>query len=561
MTAHRDKKVHIIFDMNESHEGVSVYSLFPQEKCSPIPLNDISQKDMEHLNRFLVNLDAFFSWDLLHLTQTFSGSRYLTAVHDNILKGWKLLNILKFHHEVCLVVGDRGQVKLWTNFLAKNGVQVTKSDNRRSPKALLRAVRDCVMALFRVSRDLYWAWGKKQTLFKWTETIFIHWVFEKDKSVEDLVKTSSYFGKVIQFVAEQKDISILGHVPEGHRNYKEIIQTCFPFIKDKMTFLMVVWSFWQSLKLLALRFPKIYFSEIDFSVFVKKSFQQDAVDGSFLKTLFFYKCFKKCLEDFPLRAKVIYPFENQPWERALLMARKEVSRAVELIGYQFSPFPVNFLIHRFSDKAMENKWISDKILTSDHATQSLFEGQNIPVCPVGSARFGDLLNQKLPSVIGKKILCSLFLDGLESLELTRKVVEISRLTGIDCILNYHPLLAKDIQNTLGKMVIGTKVTLSSERASNLLNDSFLMIYNSSSVFLEAALRGVPTLHLEVECIPNLDRFHGRGKSMNHVEDAVLFVRKLVDNEDFYHAYALEVHKKANEFIIPLNKEKIKETIS
>ena len=62
--------------------------------------------------------------------------------------------------------------------------------------------------------------------------------------------------------------------------------------------------------------------------------------------------------------------------------------------------------------------------------------------------------------------------------------------------------------------------------ADLLDDVFLLIYNSSSVFLEAALRGIAVLYLPCDDIVNLDRFCSLGRAIKNDEDFRIKIEEL-----------------------------------
>ena len=234
---------------------------------------------------------------------------------------------------------------------------------------------------------------------------------------------------------------------------------------------------------------------------------------------------------------------------------------INLFAYQFFPIPENFLINRFSEMAKRSGMLPSKIFTSDIHSDHLLQKQGVSTLRLGSVRYNHLLNYQEHFTTRKKILCSLFLDEAETISMVTKMVKISKHVDCDFIINYHPLLSNDIIRKIKNLVADSKnITLSIKKATDLLDGVFLMIYNSSSVFLEAALRGIAVLYLHCDDIINLDRFHGRGRAVKNEEEAISFIQKLRVDKNFYEAYASEVYKKSNEMILPYDAHAVERLI-
>lgn len=255
---------------------------------------------------------------------------------------------------------------------------------------------------------------------------------------------------------------------------------------------------------------------------------------------------------------IIYPFENQPWEKALIMACSSWANTINLFGYQFFPIPENFLIHHFPEKAKKHKLVPTKILTTDIYSDNFFRRELTETIKLGSVRYNHLINYPVLFATRNKILCSLFLDEIETTSMIKKIVEISRYIDCDFVINYHPLLSANTLKKIKTFIKDSKnIRLSNMKVVDLLDDVFLLIYNSSSVFLEAALRGIAVLYLPCDDIINLDRFHGCGKVIRNDREAISFIQKLKDDVVFYEEYSKMVYKEANNMIIPYDKQEIK----
>lgn len=510
-------------------------------------INHISGGILNEIHALIINLDGLFKDQFFSLTNALSANRYLSPLYDNFLKGWKILEILKNHSKVYLLVDNDDQQRLWKEFLLSNNVQVI-SKNKEGFSLKIKIFAKAIISLF---KEYFWIrlTRKKKELF--SKIIFIEWINEKNKSYEQVINQSSYFGEFLKDIHKKESISIIGNILDGHQNFKEIIKSDYSFIKEYISFWDIVWAFFKSLRLLSSLKEKIIFKSYDFTSIVDKYFKKDFWDASYLKHLLFYKAFEKICLNVSKNSTIFYPFENQPWEKALIMACSAQTNKINLFAYQFFPIPENFLIHCFSEKARSCVGLPSRLLTSDINSDHLFQKQGVATFKLGSMRYDHLLNYQMGFTSRKKILCSLFLDKIEVVSMVKKMVKFSKHIDCDFIINYHPSLSSDIFEKIKKIVEDSKnIALSDTKVADLLDDVFLLIYNSSSVFLEAALRGIAVLYLPCDDIVNLDRFCSLGRAIKNDEEAISFIQELRVDKNFYDGYCSEVYKKANQMIIP-----------
>lgn len=523
------------------------------DELRSLNVNGIDITKLNEINGFIVNLDAFFENKLFTLTGALSANRYLSPLYDNFLKGWCVLKILKEHSEIYLLVDNYNEKCLWKDFLLANNIQVI-SENKR---VLSSRIKSLIGEMVHILKEYFWVSCAKKKKQPFSKIIFIDWINGKNKSFEQIINQSLYFGKFLKDVHQKKPISILGNILNGHRDFKEIIKSDCNFIKEQTSLWDIAWSFLKSFKLLALIKEKIIFENCNFTPLVTRALKKDFWDASYLKHLLFYKAFRKICLNVSNNTTIIYPFENQSWEKALIMACSEQANKINLFAYQFFPIPENFLIHHFSGKAKKYAMLPSKILTGDIYSNHFLQKNGISTLKLGSLRYSHLLNYQMKSAIRKKILCALFLDEIETISMVKKMVKISKHIDCDFILNYHPSLSVDIIKKIKNLIKDSKnITLSNIRVTDLLDDVFLLTYNSSSVFLEAALRGIAVLYLPCDDIVNLDRFHGLGRVIKSDEETISFIQKLRVDKNFYEAYASEAYKKSNQMIIPYHKQVI-----
>ncbi|EKD45492.1 MAG: hypothetical protein ACD_69C00267G0004 [uncultured bacterium] len=338
-----------------------------------------------------------------------------------------------------------------------------------------------------------------------------------------------------------------------------------PFIEEYVCFKDIIYSIYKNFILIFGCNKKIFFIDHDYSCLVSDHMRKEFFMGSFVNSLLLYRAFKGFFDSLPSIEEytIVYPFENQPWEKGLLKAAREQTKKINLFAYQFFPLARNLALHSFSKYAKKTNMIPDKILTSDINTNNIFVEQGTETVLIGSGRFGNLVetSMRLKKRDKNKILCCLFLDPQEAFTLTYKAIEISRNLGCLLVINYHALLSKKIISEIKTIVEKYQhVSVVEAVASELLEDIFVVLYNSSSVCFEAALRGVPVLYVACENLLNLDRFNGLSKGIAHIKEGVFFIRSLIENEELYENYSYDIYTAAKNIILPLNFTRMREAL-
>jgi hypothetical protein len=530
-----------------------------QQVVNILDVNKIPAAILNSINNFIVNLDNFFKDELLNLANTFTANRYLSSLQDDFLKAWLVMELLRHKDDICLIFDTNEDLMCWKQLLIANNILVDLHfENAWRPlkaRRLIGAVKHIAIEYLALNFNF----AEKIALGKLN---FVHWVTDKNNSHDQIISESRYYKQFINQINSNQTIGLLGHVPSGHPDFKAIVQSDINFIQGYITFIDVISALLNSTKLLFKPSQKILFEAYDFSALVSKSLQDNFWNGTYIRSLLIYKAFRRIADELAQNATIIYPFENQPWERSLLLAVKKQTKNIKLMAYQFFPIPSNFLIYKFSAKVLANKQIPDKILTSDVFSNIAIQNQGLQTLELGSVRYSGLLSKPLAQSNNKKILCCLFLDRNEAISMTMKIVELSKMLEAEFIINYHPQLAKDAVMQLKAMIARQhNIHLTDKPVDTLLNDILLLIYNSSSVCFEAALRGIPVMYLECAGLINLDRFNGQGIQANGVGEAFDYIQRLIINKSDYDDYSRKAYSAANKMILPFRNDVMEQIIS
>jgi len=184
---------------------------------------------------------------------------------------------------------------------------------------------------------------------------------------------------------------------------------------------------------------------------------------------------------------LIYPFENQKWERCLLFALKNTN-SVYSVGIQNAPSPLLSLRYFVSKKVINHIPLPDTIIATGKVSyENIFDNYKtiLNVYQSNSSRsFLSFDNTKSKNDIPRVLVgCSIGL--LESIELITFV--ISALKEIDVLVNIvpHPQVRFNYEELLNQIGATPNIKLSNIGFSKELEMSDFVLFDSSTVGLEA----------------------------------------------------------------------------
>ncbi|MDV7340817.1 hypothetical protein RYZ26_14520 [Terasakiella sp. A23] len=235
---------------------------------------------------------------------------------------------------------------------------------------------------------------------------------------------------------------------------------------------------------------------------------------------------------------IIYTFENQGWERALVSGIHKSLPSTKAIAYQHAPFARRYIGFFSSQKALNGGSFPDQILLMGEIYKQWFLEKRVPdgkLNVVGSLRFESLLNQaSLERDAGKNvILCCAPIDVEESLSLVTKVANaVKSIEGIKLIVNHHPVVGQHYIDNLSEALAGIfgrqsdMIELSSDKAVSLFQRADLMVYSTTGVAIEAVIKGMPCvcvesgMHISFDKLPDQIRH-----SVLESEELVTFIQE------------------------------------
>lgn len=531
--------------------------LLPDNDFNIIVFPDGNNPQTQEIKDFIIDMDGAL------LANTCSGNRYLTSVCDDVLRGFSLLRKIQSSAGKTVIVVDTPlDVMKFSKFLAANNFTI------KSPSLLLfkfkRALRHST-ALIRTLKlvVLEYVWFLKYPLpeLQTSKFTFITWINEPTITKEKLYRTNNYFGCIPEYLSQKNSVAFLGKIISGHPQSSKIVSNALQqnlpitflqqYIKISDIFYALTHNFNLFYQIVRKNFVH---RDVNYTPLVKESLKQDFFSGSFIDSLLQYRLFQRFLKRCNGQSSIIFPFENQPWEKGLLLAANKTHKSIKLIAYQFFPFAPDFLVYKFSRAARKNGLVPPLFLTSDIISDKRLSDQGIETLRIGTSRYNALFD--LPVSFSNKnsaVLCCLSIDPKEAKILALKASVITEELGLPLWINYHPLLATEAIKDLKKQLSRLKhIQFFDCAASSLIPDARIVLYNSSTVCFEAALRGVPIIYVDCGNLPNLDKFQFLGKNFKEIDDGIDLIKQLIDNDQNYQLYSQKTYQIAREILLPIN---------
>lgn len=236
--------------------------------------------------------------------------------------------------------------------------------------------------------------------------------------------------------------------------------------------------------------------------------------SAFLENVLHFKVFRRMFAAMPgKRLFVIYPFENQSWERMLCLAAAEFAPRVQPIGHEHASVPLLMLNYFLGAKEAGSAPLPEYVITTCDRTARILQSNGYPLRRVlsgGSLRFNDgkkpdrPRNERNREV--KTVLIALsYLPSLsaELLAATLDAFCDSKQGAFRFLVKCHP------DTPLSALRADTATwpdyfQTTEEPMAALLSKVDLVIYSSSTVGLEAVSNGVPVVKYLSSCFLDLD---------------------------------------------------------
>jgi hypothetical protein len=205
-------------------------------------------------------------------------------------------------------------------------------------------------------------------------------------------------------------------------------------------------------------------------------------------------------------ATLVYPFENQPWEKMMCMALRERAPTLRLLGYQHSTVPRMLLSYFFGAGEVGDVPLPDELLTVGRPYQRLFRSEGmdmLPITVVGGLRYEYLERPTLrrpPGGTGARtVVLALSISPIYSALLIDAFAEalkqgLTLATGaqVKVLIKPHPHLPRFVVEQRTDLPDGFSISRSP--LAEVLEAADVLVYSGvTGGCLEAIAAGVPAI--------------------------------------------------------------------
>ncbi len=369
-------------------------------------------------------------------------------------------------------------------------------------------------------------------------TVIVYFPNFESKAMELGQFRSNYFGNLQNLIEHKRDKIrwIWIYVPSSQTSYSDAVRMrdecnqagkhSHELIEENISvgvFLSVLTSYFKiAVRGMLLGRMNAAFilpgSKINFSPFVRKLWKSSmrgkpAIDAAFFSHLAKSAALKSrstCL---------LYPFENQPWEMAVIAAWR--LRKTRTVGFQHSAVGALNLNHYYDrqnylDDSIDAPLIPDKLAFSSDHTRQRYLADGAPanrLVNVESVRYTHLSDTSNIAVTPspEALLVVLTYDVLEANEGLRMLEEALQrfqyLTFTEIVVKPHPQLRSGV--SLRELQVEVRCTLSHQPLQELLERTKVGVcIGYSSAQIEMIYRGIPTICCKPKNVLNRDPMFG-----------------------------------------------------
>ncbi len=230
---------------------------------------------------------------------------------------------------------------------------------------------------------------------------------------------------------------------------------------------------------------------------------QEQVNGLLMRHLMYQRAFVRLLRQQSPR-RLLWPWENHPWERLLCLAARRSEHPPRLVGAQHTTVLLNQL--RFFPPAEERGIapLPDCILTTGERSRDILAdyGAFPEGClrPGAAIRFQNLrqLPAKPWSGSVQRLALPLTIDLSTNLPVLRMAIEAFAGTTYQVDVKAHPALPTAQQvASLGQPLPDNFTIRDGEAMGPFLARADLLLYSETTVCMEALALGIPVIYLDI----------------------------------------------------------------
>ena len=375
-----------------------------------------------------------------------------------------------------------------------------------------------------------------------------------------------YFGNLKNLINQQNSDKSVGYLYYLYRPFSKMSKILedektphnyiFTYLKLKDYF----WCFIQIIKVYFLKIKRVEFKYNSQSLLFHKIIRENMLDEipkGIIENLLLFKAFKR-LNSNKYLEKIIYPFENKPLEKLLLLG---ISQKIRTIGYQHTSITPSHLSFQLSKNEINKVPLPDKIVTVGEVTKNwLVKRCNFPSQKIiQGVALRTFNNKPLNGYLFKANYAKLLFVFSSSIDEIIKTIEFLKEIPIKYKFEYkfrfHPNFPMtSLDKTLQDWIYHNVHFISNDNLYDEFKWADIMVYLSSSASIESLLCCLPVIRLDIDKF-NLDPFLNHNTplkkevtSLKGFIQSIFEISKLDKNKR--KLMGLEAKKFAESYMIP-----------
>lgn len=254
---------------------------------------------------------------------------------------------------------------------------------------------------------------------------------------------------------------------------------------------------------------------VDLSPLAKRAVTQESVSDVATRAMLYYEIGRESARRGITPEILLYPYENQPWEKQMIAGFRRFCPGTVLVGFQHTVFSQLYFGADPSRWQLARNYFPDYLIASGPEYQHRLIRCGVAPARIvlgGAFRFPQIAvppTEPRPPTGLHSVLASLPLQADEAQELASMAVHATARLGLRLVVSFHPSMDMETRTRI-RRIAGTigDVTFTDAAARVLLGDADLLLYNSSGSVFDATAMGVPAVNVVPRARLNLDKLPG-----------------------------------------------------
>lgn len=536
---------------------------------------DSLKDDFVNLDRHLASGRLQYLWDGSDLAER---SPFTSDFIITCCRALAMLEILTERSGVMIVLDDGDMVQAMGEIAARAGIEV--QTHGRQPTIWKHWVRFLLdLGLQRAAQGWRWLRAAHQLKkirrskpLRWdalraADSLIITWNLGNSFGGPSGGNPDAYHGRLPAILKGQgRSIAWLGNSTDWMRSLEEMAETARS-AADPVILPQDLWTAGDIIGVLleSLAFPLavrrcLTLGGADLTPLLRRAVRQEVRSVRLSFALLYGKTVKRLVAKGLTPKTILYPYERQPWELALLVSARRWLPQTQLTGHMHAPLASRYLSFLPSRREVGRSLNPDRMLViGDHYRRCLVEAgfPEKDISIIGAFRFEGVF---AVSAVGERtrnrtVLCPCPINFGEALELVRKTAQaVCDLSGVGLLVNFHPAADRsfrgEMERQLESLLPKERVEFSGEPAASLLSRVACVVYNASGVVFEAARMGVPAIFIGSDVGLDLDKLPVGGQAPRSVMDLRDLLANCLDNPAKAAAIIADNSRRAAEAFTP-----------